>query len=108
MEINISLKPYSVSVQSSSDTWDDFVVYFDSTDGRWTEHSRGLVSIHQDRATFNSSNNATVGKDIHGLNDFNSIGFNGVNVFNGVNGVNVVAPKTELQGKGTKSLAEHS
>ena len=47
VETMLSLRPYSESVRVSSDVWDEFCIY-SSTDGAtWTEHCRGLISVHK-------------------------------------------------------------
>ena len=45
VEVLITLKPYSESVRSPSDTWDEFCVFSVTEDNSWTEHCRGLVSV---------------------------------------------------------------
>lgn len=57
-EINVSLKPSTISAQMSSDRWDEFFIYAVSADGRWAEHSRGLVSVQAKKTTTNEVNSA--------------------------------------------------
>ena len=45
VEILATFKPYSESVRSPSDVWDEFCVFSVTEDNSWTEHCRGLVSV---------------------------------------------------------------
>jgi hypothetical protein len=45
VEVAITLKPYSESISSPSDLWDEFIISSLSGEDRWTEHCRGLVSV---------------------------------------------------------------
>ena len=45
VEVLVTFKPYSESVRSPSDIWDEFCVFSVTEDNRWTEHCRGLVSV---------------------------------------------------------------
>ena len=45
VEVLVTFKPYSESLRSSSDIWDEFCVFSVTEDARWTEHCRGLVSV---------------------------------------------------------------
>lgn len=45
VEVLVTFKPYSESVRSPSDIWDEFCVFSVTEDNSWTEHCRGLVSV---------------------------------------------------------------
>ena len=45
VEISVTFKPYSESVRSPSDIWDEFCVFSVTEDNSWTEHCRGLVGV---------------------------------------------------------------
>ena len=45
IEVLVTFKPYSESMRSPSDTWDEFCVFSVTEDNSWTEHCRGLVSV---------------------------------------------------------------
>jgi NADPH:quinone reductase-like Zn-dependent oxidoreductase/malonyl CoA-acyl carrier protein transacylase len=45
VEVAITLKAFSDSVRSPSDRWDEFVISSVTSDSRWTEHCRGLISV---------------------------------------------------------------
>lgn len=47
LETMVSLRPHSGSLRAPSSSWDEFYIS-SSTDGcSWTEHCRGLISIHE-------------------------------------------------------------
>ncbi|KAH8883107.1 putative polyketide synthase [Thozetella sp. PMI_491] len=43
VEVILSMRPFSTSVRSPSDVWNEFTISSVSPDNRWTEHCRGLV-----------------------------------------------------------------
>ena len=45
IEVLTTFKPYSDSMRSPSDIWDEFCVFSVTEDNSWTEHCRGLVSV---------------------------------------------------------------
>nr|ADA79525.1 polyketide synthase [Delitschia winteri] len=45
VEVAITLKSFSDSVRTPSDVWDEFVISSVTSDSRWTEHCRGLISV---------------------------------------------------------------
>ena len=45
IEVLVTFKPYSDSIRSPSNIWDEFCVFSVTEDNSWTEHCRGLVSV---------------------------------------------------------------
>ncbi|KAL6715297.1 hypothetical protein ACLMJK_007562 [Lecanora helva] len=45
IEVSMTLKPYSDSMRSPSNIWDEFCVFSVTEDNSWTEHCRGLISV---------------------------------------------------------------
>ena len=50
VEINLVLRPYNTSLRFPSEQWHEFVVFSYSEKAQWSEHCRGLVSVHHDSA----------------------------------------------------------
>ncbi|PVH77199.1 putative polyketide synthase [Cadophora sp. DSE1049] len=46
VEVITSMRPYGNVDRSSSDLWYEFAVTSVTDDNRWTEHCRGLISVH--------------------------------------------------------------
>ena len=47
VETVVQLRPYLEGTRVVSDIWDEFCVFSVSSDDRWTEHCRGLVSVQK-------------------------------------------------------------
>ena len=45
VEVLATFKPYSESVRSPSDIWDEFCIFSVTEDNSWTEHCRGLINV---------------------------------------------------------------
>ena len=58
VEVLVTFKPYTESIRSPSDVWDEFCVFSVTNDNSWTEHCRGLVSV----ATVQKSTNMIDGE----------------------------------------------
>nr|A0A348HAX6.1 RecName: Full=Highly reducing polyketide synthase phiA; Short=HR-PKS phiA; AltName: Full=Phomoidride biosynthesis cluster protein A [fungal sp. ATCC 74256]BBG28498.1 putative polyketide synthase [fungal sp. ATCC 74256] len=53
VEVAITLKSFSESVKTPSDLWDEFVISSVTSDSRWTEHCRGLISVQTPQKSSN-------------------------------------------------------
>lgn len=56
VEVVISVKAYSESVRTPSNLWDEFCISSVSSDDRWTEHCRGLISVQSPSKSTNPVN----------------------------------------------------
>jgi acyl transferase domain-containing protein/predicted O-methyltransferase YrrM len=45
VEVNFTLRPYTTTARSSSDTWDEFRIFSYTERDGWSEHCRGLVTL---------------------------------------------------------------
>ncbi|ORY13011.1 hypothetical protein BCR34DRAFT_481666 [Clohesyomyces aquaticus] len=56
VEVVISLRPFSESIRSPSNLWDEFCISSVSKENRWTEHCRGLIAMRTPPKTSNPVN----------------------------------------------------
>lgn len=48
VEITLSLRPQARTARESSAVWNEFRIFSVTTDGKWTEHCRGLLRVDKD------------------------------------------------------------